>query len=205
MLPCPCEAGVNQDESLHRGTLHEAATTIAPSPLWIQSLDEREVQRLGAGIALGQHKTTESHQIWFLLLGRLFRGTRTAMLPVISHVTEHQSNGTDGALAPAEADLQTLAGNTITQLPRPSSPMRLQERGERREGRGRRRRGGDEWTLKTSFSFLNLISAFAFRNTDVQPVSNVVSKFNFQLNAWSYRLRTCYLMGLYRFMLRLWF
>lgn len=51
---------------------------------------------------------------------------------VISHVTEHQSHGADGALAPAEADLQTLAGNTITRPPRPSSPMRLRE--ERREG-----------------------------------------------------------------------
>lgn len=62
--------------------------------------------------------------------------SRAAMLPVISHVTEHQSNGTDGALAPAEADLQTLAGNTITQPPRPSSPLRLQERGERGGGGG---------------------------------------------------------------------
>jgi len=37
--------------------------------------------------------------------------------PVISHVTEHQSYSRDGALALAEADLQTLAGNTITQSP----------------------------------------------------------------------------------------
>lgn len=53
-----------------------------------------------------------------------------AALPVISHVTEHQSKGGDAALAPAQADLQTLAGNTITQPPRPSSPLRLRERAE---------------------------------------------------------------------------
>lgn len=35
--------------------------------------------------------------------------------PVISHVTGHQSRASDGALAPAQADLQTLAGNAITQ------------------------------------------------------------------------------------------
>lgn len=53
-----------------------------------------------------------------------------AALPVISHVTEHQSKARDAALAPAEADLQTLAGNTITQPPRPSSPLRLREGAE---------------------------------------------------------------------------
>lgn len=40
-----------------------------------------------------------------------------AALPVSSHVTEHQSKAGDAASAPAEADLQTLAGNTITQPP----------------------------------------------------------------------------------------
>lgn len=54
-----------------------------------------------------------------------------ASLPVTSHVTEHQSKAGDAAaLAPAQADLQTLAGNTITQPPRPSSPLRLRERAE---------------------------------------------------------------------------
>lgn len=67
---------------------------------------------------------------------------RDCLAVVISHVTEHQSAGRDGALAPAEADLQTLAGNTITQPPPPTTTtttlpwpsraalMRLEERRE---------------------------------------------------------------------------
>lgn len=56
-LPCPREAGVNRDERLRR------AATTAPSPRLDPCPDERGVQRLGAGITLGQHETAESHQI----------------------------------------------------------------------------------------------------------------------------------------------
>lgn len=173
--------GVSEDERTH-----EAATTIAPRrPSGSQPVWER-------GPAAGswnntRPNTTESHQIRFLLLGRLFRGTRTRHAPVISHVTEHQSNGRDVALAPAEADLQTLAGNTITQPPRPNSPMRLRERAE--EGWRWRRRGG-QGTQKAAFQTLFFLSG-------TQPrVSIVVYKFNFQPRRWSCMLQrwhaTCF-------------
>lgn len=100
----------------------------------------------------------------------LFRGTRTRRAPVISHVTEHQSNGRDVALAPAEADLQTLAGNTITH-PAPEGRAALCgfRREERREG------------VDTENCFPGPYFTVSFQGLQAR-VSTAVHKSNFQLS-----------------------
>lgn len=95
----------------------------SPRPIWIPLLQpERE-----SGPADGSWNTTrvnktESQQITFQRLGRLFRGSRTAMLPVISHVTEHQSGGRDAALCAGRGWFTNIAGGIRLHSPPAEQP-----------------------------------------------------------------------------------
>lgn len=169
-----------------------------PSPLWISAwMRERGGRERGPAAGSWNNTRPNTRQPRatrsdFSSSVGFSERTRAAMLPVISHVTEHQSNGADGALAPAEADLQTLAGNTITQPPRPSSPMRLQERGER--GGERRGRGGRVDTENSVYLFSTLfqclrsetqtygLSARGCRNSTLSPVVGAIEAADLLFN-----------------------
>lgn len=142
-VPRSCAAGVNQYESLQRGRCTEPQQQQLPRPCGSQPGWEK-------GPAAGSWNNTrparDNREPPDLISAPRQASPRDpdCHAPVISHVTEHQSHGRDAALAPAEADLQTLAGNTITQPPpHPPAEQPYAASGERRGGGGGGEEGGE--------------------------------------------------------------